>query len=107
MVAQQSGGMLPQMDGMKKDWSCTIMSSYENQTMLKAVKDGSVLGFATEYPVIMGRVGVDLAVRALEKKDFEKVLLVAPGIVTKDNVDKIDTTQIFAPDGYRPEFSVK
>ncbi|MGB3539379.1 MAG: TMAO reductase system periplasmic protein TorT [Mesorhizobium sp.] len=85
----------------------TIMSSYENQTMLKAVKDGSVLGFATEYPVIMGRVGVDLAVRALEKKDFEKVLLVAPGIVTKDNVDKIDTTQIFAPDGYRPEFSVK
>jgi protein TorT len=85
----------------------TIMSSYENQTMLKAVKDGSVLGFATEYPVIMGRIGVDLAVRALEKKDYEKVLLVAPGIVSKDNVDKIDTTQIFAPDGTKPEFSVK
>ncbi|WP_434724125.1 TMAO reductase system periplasmic protein TorT [Mesorhizobium sp. RIZ17] len=85
----------------------TIMSSYENQTMLKAVKDGSVLGFATEYPVIMGRIGVDLAVRALEKKDHEKVLLVAPGIVTKDNVDKIDTTQIFAPDNWRPVFSVE
>lgn len=85
----------------------TIISSYENQTMLKAVKDGTVLAFATEYPVIMGRIGVDLAVRALEKKPHEKVLLVAPGIVTKDNVATFDTTQIFAPDGTSPEFSVK
>ncbi|WP_378941815.1 TMAO reductase system periplasmic protein TorT [Mesorhizobium sp. ANAO-SY3R2] len=85
----------------------TIVSSYENQTMLKAVKDGTVLAFATEYPVIMGRIGVDLAVRALEKKPHEKVLLVAPGIVTKDNVSTFDTTQIFAPEGTSPEFSVK
>ena len=85
----------------------TIMSSYENQTMLKAVKDGSVLGFATEYPVIMGRISVDLAVRALEKKEHETILLVAPGIVTKDNIDSFDTTQIFAPEGTSPEFSVK
>lgn len=85
----------------------TIVSSYENQTMLKAVQDGSVLAFATEYPVIMGRIGVDLAVRALEKKPHEKVLLVAPGIVTKDNVSTFDTTQIFAPEGTSPEFSVK
>ncbi|MES0002465.1 TMAO reductase system periplasmic protein TorT [Mesorhizobium sp. M0051] len=84
-----------------------IMSSYENQTMLKLVKEGKVLGFAAEYPVMMGRISVDLAVRALEKKDYEKVLLVAPGIVTKDNVDKIDPTQIFAPDGWKPEFSVQ
>lgn len=84
-----------------------IMSSYENQTMLKFVKEGKVLGFAAEYPVMMGRISVDLAVRALEKKPYETVLLVAPGIVTKDNVDKIDQTQIFAPDGWKPEFSVK
>lgn len=85
----------------------TIISSYENQTMLKAVKNGSVLAFATEYPVIMGRIGVDLAVRALEKKDYEKVLLVSPGLVTKDNISSFDTTQIFAPEGFSPVFSVK
>ncbi len=85
----------------------TIIASYENQTMLKAVKDGKVLAFATEYPVMMGRIGVDLAVRALEKKPYEKVLLVSPGIVTKDNIASFDTTQIFAPDGTQPEFSVK
>jgi protein TorT len=85
----------------------TIIASYENQTMLKSVKDGSVLAFATEYPVIMGRMGVDLAVRALEKKDHEKVLLVAPGLVTKDNIATFDTTQIFAPEGFSPVFSVE
>lgn len=85
----------------------TIISSYENQTMLGSVKDGKVLAFSTEYPVIMGRIGVDLAVRALEKKEHETILLVAPGIVSKDNVDKIDTTQIFAPEGFQPVFSAE
>ena len=85
----------------------TIIASYENQTMLSAVKEGKVLAFATEYPVMMGRISVDLAVRALEKKDHEKILLVTPGIVAKDNVDKFDTTQIFAPDGFQPVFSAE
>lgn len=85
----------------------TIISSYENQTMLGSVKDGKVLAFSTEYPVIMGRIGVDLAVRALEKKEHETILLVAPGIVSKDNVDSFDTTQIFAPEGFQPVFSAE
>ncbi|WP_254799428.1 TMAO reductase system periplasmic protein TorT [Falsochrobactrum tianjinense] len=83
-----------------------IVSSYENQTMLDSVSTGEVLAFATEYPVMMGRIGVDLAVRALEKKPHEKVLLVSPGIVTKDNIETLDKTQIFAPAGTRPVFSV-
>ena len=83
-----------------------IVSSYENQTMLDSVQNGKVLAFATEYPVMMGRIGVDLAVRAIEKKPYEKVLLVSPGIVTKDNVGTFDTTQIFAPASTRPVFSV-
>lgn len=85
----------------------TIIASYENQTMLSSVKDDKVLAFATEYPVIMGRISVDLAVRALEKKDYEKILLVAPGIVSKENVGTVDTTQIFAPDGFQPVFSAE
>lgn len=84
-----------------------IMASYENQAMLRLVKENKVLGFATEYPVMMGYISVDLAVRALEKKDHEKILLVSPGIVTKDNIKDFDTTQIFAPEGTQPEFSVQ
>jgi protein TorT len=85
----------------------TIIASYENQTMLSAVQEGKVLAFATEYPVIMGRIGVDLAVRALEKKEHEQILLVTPGIVDKENVGTFDTTQIFAPEGFQPVFSAE
>lgn len=84
-----------------------IVSSYENAKMLKLVEDGEVAAFATEYPVIMGRIAVDLAVRALEKQPVEKEMLVAPGLVTKENIASFDTTQIFAPEGTKPEFSVK
>lgn len=84
-----------------------IVASYENQATLRLVKNGDILAFATEYPVMMGRIGVDLAVRALEGKEHEDVLLVAPGIVTEDTVGEIDTTQIFAPDGWRPVFTVE
>lgn len=85
----------------------TIIASYENQTMLSAVESGKVLAFATEYPVMMGRISVDLAVRALEGAEHEKVLLVSPGIVTEENVGEFDTTQIFAPEGFRPIFSAE
>ena len=85
----------------------TIIASYENQTLLSAVRDGKLLAFATEYPVIMGRIGVDLAVRALEKKDYERILLVTPGLVDKANVAAFDTTQIFAPEGFQPVFSAE
>lgn len=84
-----------------------IMSSYENQTMMRLVESGKVLGFAAEYPVMMGRISVDLAIRALEGQDHESVLLVAPGIVTSDNIKDIDPTEIFAPDGFKPVFSVE
>ncbi len=85
----------------------TIISSYENQTMLNLVQNGKVLGFAAEYPVIMGRISVDLAVRALDGKDHASILLVAPGIVTTDNINEFDLEQIFAPEGFQPVFSVE
>jgi len=89
----------------------TIVASYENQTMLKAVADGRVAALATEYPVMIGRIGVDLAVRALEAKPIapqaSTALLITPGLVTQANLANFDLTQIFAPDGTQPEFFVK
>ena len=83
-----------------------VMSSYENQTILTAIERGEILGLASEFPVMMGRIVVDLAVRALEGEEHETLLVVAPGVVTADNVDEFDTTQIFAPLNFQPVFSV-
>lgn len=92
-------------DAGKKD--VTVVASYENPTMLKAVQDGRVAGFGTEFPVMQARVAVDLAVSALEKRPVPKHLLVVPQMVTKENVKSMDTTMILAPEGFKPVFSVK
>ena len=84
-----------------------IMASYENQAMLKSMQDGKILGFSAEYPVMMGRIGIDLAVRALEKKDHEAELSVAPDLITNETLKSIDISKILAPDGFKPVFSVE
>ena len=35
------------------------MSSYENQAMLDALNKGEILGFATQYPVLQGRIAIE------------------------------------------------
>ena len=84
-----------------------IMSSYENQAMLDALKKGEILGFATQYPVLQGRIAIDTAVRVLEKKDYVKSAKAIPDMVGKDNMDKINLALVLAPADFKAEFSVK
>lgn len=84
-----------------------IVSSYENQAMLKLVRDGKVLAFSTEFPVMQARVAIDLAVSALEKRPVPKHLMVVPQMISKDNAQTVDLTMTLAPDGFAPVFSVK
>ena len=92
-----------------------IVSSWEDQMMPTRVKDGDVIAFATEYPVILARIGVDLAVRALEDKPIEflkqnpdaRVLRITPGLVTQDNIGDFDLSQIYAPENWQPVFDTE
>ena len=72
----------------KKD--VLIMSSYENQAMLDALNKGEILGFATQYPVMQGRIAIDTAVRVLEKKPYVKSAKAIPDMIAKSNMDKIN-----------------
>ena len=84
----------------------TIVSSYENQTMVDSLKAGKISAFSSEFPVMQGRIAVSLAVAALEGKEVPSYLGVIPQVVTADNVDDFDLTTILAPVGFTPEFSV-
>ncbi len=92
-----------------------ISSSWEDQIMPERVKQGKIIGFATEYPVILARIGVDLAVRAIEKKPIDflaqhpdvHVLRIVPGEVTAANIGQFDLTQIYAPPTWQPVFDTK
>ncbi len=83
-----------------------IMSSYENQAMLDALNKGEILGFATQYPVLEGRVAIDMAVRALEKKPLMKYVKPIPDMVAKSNQSKINMGLVLAPASWKPVYSV-
>jgi periplasmic protein TorT len=79
----------------------------ENQAMLDALNSGEVLGFATQYPVLEGRIGLDQAVQALEHKPVEKFLSPIPEVITKDNISKFNMSLVLAPTDFKGEYSVK
>ena len=84
-----------------------IMSSYENQAMLDSLKKGEILGFATQYPVLQGRIAIDTAVRVLEKQPYVKSAKAIPDMIAKDNIDKINISLVLAPADFKAVFSVK
>lgn len=83
-----------------------IMSSYENQAMLDALNRGDILGFATQYPVLEGRVAIDMAVRALEGAPLMTFVKPIPDMIASGTVDKIDMSQVLAPADWTPVYSV-
>ena len=84
-----------------------IMSSYENQAMLDALNRGDIMGFATQYPVLEGRVAIDMAVRALEGQPVMTFVKPIPDMIAKDSVDKIDMSLVLAPADWTPVYSVQ
>jgi protein TorT len=84
-----------------------IISSYENQAMLDALNRGDILGFATQYPVLEGRVAIDMAVRALEGAELMTFAKPIPDMIATATVDKIDMTQVLAPADWTPVYSVE
>jgi protein TorT len=84
-----------------------IMSSYENQAMLDALNRGDILGFATQYPVLEGRVAIDMAVRALQGEELIEFVKPIPDMIAEGTVDQIDMSQVLAPADWSPEYSVE
>ncbi|MCL6284157.1 TMAO reductase system periplasmic protein TorT [Ruegeria sp. 2012CJ41-6] len=83
-----------------------IVSWYSNQGMIDGVKNGTISGTVTQYPVAIGRIGVDLAIRALEGREHAKEVHPVPLAVTAENVGDIDLTRAFAVPGFQPTFKV-
>jgi protein TorT len=84
-----------------------IMSSYENQAMLDSLKKGEILGFATQYPVLQGRIAIDTAVRVLEHQPYIKSAKAIPDMIAQDNLAKINMSLVLAPADFTAAYSVK
>lgn len=84
-----------------------IISSYENQAMLDALNKGDILAFATQYPVLEGRVAIDTAVRILEHKPYMKYSQPIPDMIDKTDLSKINMSLVLAPADFKADYSVK
>lgn len=85
----------------------SILSSYENQALLDALNKGEILGFATQYPVLEGRVAIDTAVRILEQKPYMKFSQPIPSMIDKQSLEKIDMSLVLAPASFNAEYQVR
>jgi protein TorT len=83
-----------------------IMSWYSNEGILDAVIGGDILASATQMPVTLGRICVDLAVRVLEGEDYYTEVHPVPQILNQETVKTLDLTTAFAPKGWQPIYSV-
>ena len=89
----------------KKDM--LIISSYENQEMLHALQKNEILGFATLYPVLQARMAIDIAVRALEHKEYVKYARSDSHGHPQKQSGQDQMGLVLAPDDFKAVYSVK
>ena len=75
--------------------------------MLDDMKTGRILGFATQYPVLEGRIAIDSAVRVLEKQPVVKYSKTVPDMVDQANLSKVNMSLVLAPANFKAVYSVK
>jgi protein TorT len=92
-----------------------VVSTYMIPETFDKLEAGDIECAATDKPVLQARVGIDMAVRVLEKKplvnDAKRAmpavqLVCGPGSESANNISEFEYEHTFAPEGYKPEFSV-
>lgn len=84
-----------------------LISSYQNQAMLNMMKQGQILGFNAQYPVLQARAAITVAARILEGLDYESEYLVVPKFIDSESLDTVRLNTMFAPNDWAPVFSTK
>jgi periplasmic protein TorT len=84
-----------------------LVSWYINDGSLRNIKSGDVEAAAMQISVPMASIGVDQAVRVLEKKKVIRRVAMVPQMITKKNISDDRLKVEFAPADWRPVFNVQ
>lgn len=84
-----------------------VVGDYLNTGSLAGVQSGAVTAAPLQGSVATTVIGVDQAVRVLQKMPFDKRLTAMPITVTKDNIKDYDLSGEFGPNDWKPVFSVE
>ncbi|MEW5721458.1 MAG: TMAO reductase system periplasmic protein TorT [Thermodesulfobacteriota bacterium] len=85
-----------------------LMASYETRDMLPFIESGLVLGMVGERNTAIARISVDQCVRLLENKPtgFSQHLQPVVQGITKKTIPEIQVEWSFAPEDWKPVFTV-
>lgn len=84
-----------------------VASYYFTPGVEQGLRRGQIVAAPTDSTVLQGRIAVDIAVRALEGKPYEKHVGPALYVVDGDNLKDFDASSTLAPKGFSPVFSVE
>lgn len=84
-----------------------IVSTYLSHSVYRGIARGRILAAPTDFPVVQGRLAVEMAVRAIEGE--LTVVNAGPGIevVTPASVDAIGSDGSLAPASFAPIFTMR
>lgn len=83
-----------------------ILADYYTHAVYRGLKRNRVIAAPTDFPVMQGRLGIDLAVRAIEGSLTVKHLGPAIKLVTRSNIEQIGGDESLAPASFAPTFIV-
>ena len=83
-----------------------LLAFYMTPGVYEGIKRGLILASPADSMVIQGRIAIDQAVRALEKKELIKHVGPKIFVLDSSNIATVPQTNILPPTGYKPEFSV-
>jgi len=83
-----------------------LLAFYMTPGVYEGIKRGLILAAPADSMVVQGRIAIDQAVRALEKKELIKHVGPKIFVLDSSNIAKVPQTNILPPNGYKPEFSV-
>jgi protein TorT len=89
--------------------SVKIMAFHQNPPVYDGIASGGILAASNDHTVIQGRMAVDMAIRLLEGQTLEPSNRAGP-VITVMTPDNLKTDFVwestFAPQDYKPEFTV-
>lgn len=90
-----------------QDKKVKVLSFYMTPGVYDGIKTGRIMASPADSMVIQGRVAIDQAVRALEKKELIKHVGPKIFVVDGGNVKTVKSDDILPPAGFKPVFDVK
>ena len=84
-----------------------VLADYFTHGVYRGIKRGRILAAPTDFPVLQGRLGVEMAVRLLEDKLKIKHAGPAIKLIDVENVDEVGPQESLAPASFKPTFTVE